>query len=286
MRFRNDVLRLTGCGALALIICAFLLLAPAACVFAQCVETGPAQESPPQETAAPAPPEEGTPTPSPSVSKIPNAPPEPGAELQPPRFTGLEPDGTFGEKTLFIGDSLTAALISYLRMTDRLGTAKYMAICTYPLQSFFGAPFLDSYSAQTLGMDCSAEFYGCSFAEAVRKAGENVGAVYFMLGTNQSREVTPENYTEVLTWIRSCCPNASIYAQTIPYSAYHISDYDSVNAVVRKSVAALRSAGDEQIFVLDTFAALGTDYLRDDGLHLTPDGLKVWYRYLAGEPPV
>ncbi len=41
--------------------------------------------------------------------------------------------------------------------------------------------------------------------------------------------------------------------------------------------------GDNNIYVLDTFQALGTEYMLDDGLHLSGEGLDVWYRLLASD---
>ena len=195
----------------------------------------------------------------------------------------MEPDGTFSEAVLFIGDSLTAGLIMRLRATGRLGEARYMAIVNYAMQSFYGAPYLDSYSAETYGMVCSPAFYDQSYAQAVQTAGESVGAIFFMLGTNASREVTAEYYAELMRYLRVCCPDAVIYAETIPYSRHGLSDYKRVNAAVLQAVEILRAEGDKAVFVLDAFTALGTEHMAGDGLHLTAEGQDIWYALIAGD---
>ncbi len=228
-----------------------------------------------------APPATPSPTPEPTPELPVETPDDPCAPPGP--CVGVEADGTFSDKVLFIGDSLTASLILNMRILDRLGAARYMAICTYSMQSFYGAPFLNDYSQTAYGMECSYEFYNLSYAQAVAQAGESVGAIYFMLGTNASREVTPELYFELMSYLRTCCPDAVIYAQTIPYSRWELSDYEGVNATILRIVEDMRASGDKNIYVLDTFQALGTEYMLDDGLHLSGEGLDVWYRLLAAD---
>ena len=260
---------------LALWLCAIMLFPLAACGAG--METLQIRPNPTAEPLAS--PQLPTPTPMPAPTE---EPPEPEAEASLPGV-GVEPDGTFNESALFIGDSLTAGLIQRLRATERLGGARYMAICSYAMQSFFGGPYLNESSAEQYGMECSPEFYGQSYAQAVRTAGESVGAIYYMLGTNGSQNVTPENYISILEYLRECCPDAAIYAQTIPYSEYALSDYAHVNGVVVESVEALRAAGDQKIYVLDTFTAIGTQHMSGDGLHLNADGQELWYALIAGE---
>ena len=142
---------------------------------------------------------------------------------------------------------------------------------------------LSSEAAELYGMECSGEFYNLTYAQAVKQAGSSVGAVYYMLGTDGPRDVTPESYTAILSYIRECCPEATIYAQTIPYSVGELSDYRAVNSAVLDSVMGLRAAGDGNIYVLDTFSAIGTEHMAGDGLHLTAEGLERWYALIAGD---
>ena len=273
----------SGQKTIVLLLCLSLLFLLASCGAAPAVtapEDGagaegvqPSPESKPQ----PAPTENPVSLPAPTEDPAPPifAPPIPGA--------GVAPDGTFDETALFIGDSLTAALIMFLRRAELLGSARYMAICSYSMPSFYGGPLLDSDAAELYGMECSGEFYGLSYAQAVRQAGDSVGAVYYMLGTNGSSDVTPESYTAILSYIRDCCPHAAIYAQTIPYSVDELSDYHTVNSAILESVTGMRTAGDEDVYVLDTFTAIGTEHMSGDGLHLTDEGLALWYALIAGD---
>lgn len=258
--------------ATALCLCALALLT--ACTAAS---APPAHTPAPAATKSPAAASPATPSPEPTE--------EPGtdASAAPLPGVGVAEDGSFTEEALFIGDSLTAGLIQRLRATGRLGAARYMAISSYSMQSFYAGPYLDDSAAEQYGMECSPEFYGLSYAEAVRAAGERVGAVYYMLGTNGSQYVTAELYTNILRHLRECCPDAVLYAQTIPYSMYELSDYAHVNAVVRESVETLRAEGDENVYALDAFSAIGTEHLIGDGLHLTAEGQERWYALIAGD---
>ena len=261
-------------GLWAALLCALCLLQ-----LASCGQAPEPEATAPPVTLLPAtpPPETPAPTPEPPAT----TPDNPFAPLG--TCAGIMPDGTFSDQVLFIGDSLTASLIARLRGLERLGGARYMAIVTYAMQSFYGAPFLNSYSAETYGMECSPEFYNLSYAQAVKQAGDSVGVIYFMLGTNASREVTAEYYEELMLYLRECCPDAMIYAQTIPYSKYELSDYEGVNAAIVQAVEARRAVGDRNLFVLDTCSAFGSRYVGGDGLHLTIEGLDVWYSLIAGD---
>ena len=273
--------RTGGARTLALCLCACLLFSLTACGAAP--QTAAPEDAVRAETPVPDGKAEATPTPTPTASPEPTADPAAQALAAPLPGVGVAADGSFDDTALFIGDSLTVGLVMHLRMTGRLGSARYMAICTYAMQSFYGGPVLGDEAAELYGMECSGEFYNLTYAQAVRQAGERVGAVYYMLGTNGSRDVTPESYTAILSYIRECCPEATIYAQTIPYSVGEISDYRGVNSAILESVMGLRAAGDENVYVLDTFTAVGSEHMAGDGLHLTAEGLELWYGLIAGD---
>ena len=268
------------CSAV-LIMCMVFLLASCGAI----PDKAAAPEDSSAETAepSPAPWPEAIPTSAPTLPPERLEDPAASAFAAPIPGVGVSKDGTFAEDALFIGDSLTVGMIMYLRMTGRLGGARYMGICTYSMQSFYGEPLLSSESAEMYGMECSGEFYNLTYAQAVKQAGDSVGAVYFMLGTNGSRDVTPESYTAIISYIRECCPHAVIYAQTIPYSVGELSDYRSVNSAILESVTGLRAAGDGNVYVLDTFTAIGTEHMSGDGLHLTNEGFELWYALIAGD---
>ena len=195
-----------------------------------------------------------------------------------PRHTGVEPDGTLGRGALLVGDSLTAGLAVSMLSHGTLGEARYIGIPSFSLQSFDSAPYRidDDAVAAHLAAVCSPEFDGLSLAGAVRQAGRSVEALYFMLGTNQSGQVTAEEYTKTLRFLLDCCPNATVYAQTIPYSRGGLSEYKHVNAIIWESVAKLRHEGVQRVFVLDTFTAIGQDHTAADGVHLLDAGLVAW----------
>ncbi len=195
-----------------------------------------------------------------------------------PQHSGVNPDGTLGSGAMLIGDSLTAGLVISMRSHGTLGKARYIGIPTYSLSRFRSSPYHIDEDTAAIGLSavCSPEFSGLSFAEAVRQAGQSVEAIYFMLGTNQSAEVTVERYSEVLRYLCDCCPEATIYAETIPYSRSGLSDYERVNTAIYEAVTELRHEGSERIFVLDICSAVGKDHNLADGLHIDDEGLVAW----------
>ncbi len=223
-----------------------------------------------------------TAAPRPEETEAPGAPEEPPEDEAPgpvPQHSGVKPDGTLSRATLLMGDSLTAGLATSMLVHGTLGEARYIGIPSYSLQSFYSAPYYVDYDAAVAAGQlavCSHVFKGMSLAQAAQTAGTSVEALYFMLGTNMSDAVTVENYTGTLRYLLNCCPDATLYAQTIPYSRHGRSDYDGVNAIIYESVEALREEGIERVFVLDVFTAIGRDHLQADGLHLDDDGLAAW----------
>ena len=234
------------------------------------------QPAPAAETPAPAA------APRPAETEASGAPEEPPEDEEPgpvPQHSGVKPDGTLSRGALLMGDSLTAALVGSMYSHRTLGEARYIGIPSYSLQSFYSAPYYVDFDAAAAAGQlavCSPEFNDLSFAQAARAAGAGVEALYFMLGTNMSDTVTAEQYTNTLRYLLDCCPNATVFAQTIPYSRNGRSDYDGVNAIICESVEALREEGIERVFVLDAFTAIGKDHNTADGLHLDDGGLVAW----------
>ena len=238
-------------------------------------EEGDGQPAPAVETPAP------TAAPIPET-QAPSASEEPPEDEKPgpvPQHSGVKPDGTLSSGTLLMGDSLTAGLVTSMFVHGTLGEARYIGIPSYSLESFYTVPsYPDSDAAAAAGQlpICSPEFFGLSFSQAAWAAGSSVDALYFMLGTNMSESVTVKTYMATLRYLLDCCPNATIFAQTIPYSRNGRSDYEGVNAIINESVEALREEGIERVFVLDTFTAIGKTHNRTDGLHLEDEGLVAW----------
>ena len=188
--------------------------------------------------------------------------------------SGLDEDGRFNDGTLFIGDSLTFGLVSYyLRPFDMLGQARYMAICGAPTEVFF--------SQRTLQPDVnilySPEFEGLTYQQAVAQAGSGLTAVYLMLGTNYRSTADADLYIRIADYLLAQCPHATVYLQLIPYSRSENVDYRQVNANIRSAFEHFQQEENLRVQLVDTFSAIGSEFLTGDGVHLTADGLDAWY---------
>lgn len=251
----------------ALLATAALLLCACGAV-PQAAPATPLAEPPaasPAPTPAPAPEPSSTPTPEPT--------PEPGFV----RSSGVKEDGSFDAGALFIGDSHTYYLLQYLMGADKLGEARYMAICGMSMPFFFNGvdmPLGDGFSVRNASV-CSPEFVGLSYGEAVAAAGEDARAIYFMLGTNLSMEVTTEDYTALWSYILEQCPNATLYVQTIPYSP--LSDWPRVNDCIREAAAGF----DERVVVVDSHSAIPREEILSDNIHYSVYAMEPWYEYLT-----
>ena len=154
---------------------------------------------------------EATTVPTAEATTVPTAEPP---QRTVPLHSGIQKDGTFDGGTLFIGDSLTNTFIyDNLMLYRRIGDAKFMAIVGAPVHTYFFGPVL------TRELTCiySGEFQDLTFSHSVELYGENVTAVYFMLGSNYSEYTTYETYSEIVEHLMEHCPKATIYLQTIPY---------------------------------------------------------------------
>ena len=248
------VLTCGGCGKQA-------ALAPAT------VPTQPASETTaPPETAAPTTiPETELPTEAPTT-----APTEPEVILH----SGLWEDGTFDEHTLFVGDSLTFLMITdYLKKFDCIGDAKYAVKAGVQLEAFFNKRYPMTYDPE---LNCLyvPEFKGLTMAEAAASMGEDLHAVYIMLGTNYSPNATADSYIEICDFILENCPNATIHLQLIPYSP--IVKYQTVNGRIQGAYEHYQQMGEQRVMLIDTNTAIG-NHLIPDKVHLDDVGRENWY---------
>lgn len=190
----------------------------------------------------------------------------------PAHHSGIREDGTFSEGTLFLGDSLTVLLVSQKLQEEKLlGDALYAAKCGACVTDFFDGPILDSGVGYP---GCyTPDFRRMTFSQVVEAAGENVEAVYYLFGTNYSRDTTRQRYQQVLDFILTACPNATVYLQTIPEAADFI-PVDRVNEMISDTAEHYRE--EPRLILLDTHAGIGTRY-GSDGVHLTREGLDAWY---------
>lgn len=260
--------------AIALLLTIALLLCGCA-RGTQTLETEPTIQTtvPTEETQAPT--EEVT---EPSEMEPPTE--EVTEPTEPPfqNHSGIREDGSFGRGALFIGDSLTYGLVlQYLTIHDLLGDARYMAIVGMPVANFFIPQTLrhDANSTCTY----SSEFYGKNYADAVEAAGEEVTAVYYMMGTNYDADCDAETYIGIMDHILEKCPNATIYLQLVPVCHMDYIPYDQINEIIRQVYAYYQVQENPRVMLIDTFTAIGDNL--SDGIHLTLEGQENWYQALV-----
>lgn len=219
------------------------------------------------------PPVETVPTTAPATEP-PTVPTEPVPTVA--LHSGIREDGTFDEGTLFIGDSLTNALVyDHLMVYEHIGDARYMAVVGAPVQAYFDGPSLN-YEMTAI---FSGEFHGLTFSQGVEKVGQEITAVYFMLGTNYSAYTTYETYDKIVAHLLKHCPNATIYLQKVPYSTSEFVEYELVNEILEQLHAQYAESVDSRVMLVDTFTAIG-DRLFQDGVHVNYEGQEVWYQTL------
>ena len=190
--------------------------------------------------------------------------------------SGLKEDGTFGEGTLFLGDSLTYMLVgSYLQVHDLIGEANYAAMCGSKVTAFFDDDFRMG-CHKSLASGYSEEFYGMTFQEVVDEMGEQATAVYMMWGTNYEPNATAQTYIELADYILSTCPNATIHMQLIPYGNV---PYTSVNKLVTETFNYFQDMGEQRILLIDTYTAIGRYPV--DGVHQGEGGNRRWYEAIV-----
>lgn len=198
-------------------------------------------------------------------------------EPEPELHSGLREDGTFDGGTLFIGDSLTYGLVySYLKANNLIGDARYMAVVGAPILEFFQGSSLNT------SRNCifSPEFEGMTYDQAVESVGEEVTAVYFMLGSNYSAETNAQTYIKIVDFLMEKCPNATIYLQLIPYSSSTNVHGDAVYWSIMEAYGHYSMEGVSNVILLDIKRAVGV-HLTPDGVHLTYEGQEAWYNALV-----
>lgn len=191
--------------------------------------------------------------------------------------SGIREDGSFDGGTLFIGDSQTYGMVTdYLPSMQLLGDARYMAIPGASPLAYFLGPILNHNS-----IECaySPEFEGMLISEGVAAAGESITAIYFMMGSNFTDYVTVDTYIGILEHMLSCCPNATIYLQIIPYStSYGVRAAEATECILESYEYF---ADNPRVMLVDTQSAIGYDGLNSRGVHLTKEGQARWYHALV-----
>ena len=186
--------------------------------------------------------------------------------------SGLREDGSFDEGTLFIGDSLTVHLVSlYLEPNGYIGDAKYASKIGASQVAYSSGLKMSVYDERCL---FSEEFYGKTYPEAAAIMGESASAIYVMLGTNISEYATKDSYIAMYKDLLTSCPNATVYAQTIPYTTSI--PYYKVNEIIISAYNELIESGEERIVLLDSCTEIGENIIFD-GVHMTDEGRENWY---------
>ena len=257
-------------------LCAVLALTCAACGEKEPTATTAAPET--QATVPTTEPPTEAPTTAPPATEAPTDAPT-DAPTEGPRWTqevhsGLNEDGTFDEHTLFIGDSLTFLMIThYLKTYECLGDAKYAVKAGVQMTASFDERYPMTYDPN---LNClyPDEFEGLTMAEAAASMGDDLHAVYIMLGTNYTPNATAEDYIEICEFILENCPHATVHLQTIPYSP--IVKYQTVNDRIRGAYEYYQEQGIERVMLLDTCTAIGNNLISDK-VHMNDTGRDNWY---------
>ena len=197
------------------------------------------------------------------------APTEPPTVLH----SGLREDGSFNGGTLFLGDSLTFQLIYGLLMPrGHMGDARHIAIAGSQITAFFDGTRISCNAANTLA---SPEFDGMLFSEAAGSLGEEATAIYIMWGTNYTKDASAQDYIDILDYLLTACPNATIHLQLVPY-AKDIIPYEIINERIRDAYSHYLETGEQRVLLLDTFTGIG-ERISSDGVHLSDPGKEKWY---------
>lgn len=221
-----------------------------------------------------------SPVSTPASTPAPTRTPSPGEEpiAHEPELTlhsGLREDGSFSDRTLFIGDSLTYIFTgSFLPENGLIGDAKYTAICGSQITAFFDSTVLKSNNPNATRY--SEEFEGMGYDEAAAFLGANANAIYIMWGTNFTPDATAESYIEIVNFLLEKCPNATIHLQTIPHGNV---SYTTVNQRIADAYAHYQQEGESRVMLIDTYTAIGDHTV--DGVHLDQTGNRNWYEAIV-----
>lgn len=123
----------------------------------------------------------------------------------------------------------------------------------------------------------SDAFKGMEFDEAAASMGEDATAIYMMWGTNYTPDATAQSYIDIVDFLLEACPNATIHLQLIPYGQ-NIA-YTAVNERIRGAYDYYQEIGEERVFLIDTYTAIGTSPI--DGVHQGNYGNGNWYQAIV-----
>lgn len=184
-------------------------------------------------------------------------------------------EDTYFEDAVFLGDSRTEGFYLY----SGLKTGQYLYAVGATVESVFSKPAWKEPTGKVPLLDALAD--------------TECGKIYLMLGVNELGWTKMENfhdqYARVIDRIREDHPNAEIVLQSIlPVSAKQEAKGTYVNneriGEYNKVIADLAAEKDCH-YMNVAEAVTGADgclpsYWNFDGIHLNPDGCRVWLHYL------
>ena len=232
-----------------------------------CACTAPAEPTVPETTQI---------VPTTELATVPTTEPtEPPLVLH----SGLREDGSFDEGTWFIGDSMTCILVEdYLEPEGFLGDANYTGKYGAQITAFFDGTVMDP---KAIGRCvCRPEHEKLRYEDVAVELGEQATAIYIMFGTNYTWNAYADAYIELTDFLLETCPNATVHLQLIPWGSGKNIKFDRVNEWVREAYAHYQEKGEQRVFLIDTFTAIGRN--TDKGyIHLNKQGNENWYNAIV-----
>ncbi|MBQ8922532.1 MAG: hypothetical protein IJ060_10325 [Oscillospiraceae bacterium] len=200
---------------------------------------------------------------------------EPGGTVTIPQTDGMTdaPEGYFDD-ALFIGDSRMVGLALYAR---------------FPNATYFASTGLDTYKIDKATSEVEGT-KGQKFANVL--AAKDYGKVYIMLGINElgyDRNTTKQNFMNLVSRIKTACPDAIIYIHGNLHVSHKRADRDSIvnNVQINEYNSFLASLADHvTTFYLDANPLFDAEdgYMRsdytNDGVHPFAKHYAAWKEYL------
>lgn len=256
------------------IICLFLI--SILVLTAGCNQTAEAETSPSADTSVTRPTED----PAPVYTNPPtDAPTEEPTQAPSMQHSGLKEDGSFDEGTWFMGDSMTCILVTdYLKPNALIGEAVYTGKYGANMTAFFDDTVM-SYTSSNMCV-FRPEHEGLGYDDVAVLLGEKATAIYMMWGTNYLWTMDADSYIELVDFLLETCPNATIHLQLIPWGREGVIRYDLVNEWIQEAYAHYQDIGEERVFLIDTFTAIGRNHDSGD-VHLNYTGNENWYNAIV-----
>jgi len=156
-----------------------------------------------------------------------------------------------------------------------VGEANYAAMCGTKSTAFFDDS-IQMGSHYLFVSTYTEAFAGMPYYKVAAEMGEDATAIYFMWGTNYEPAATAQTYIDIVDYLLETCPNATIHMQLIPFGEV---DFVTVNTKISEAYDHFQEAGEERVFLIDTFTAMGRNMV--DGIHQGEVGNKRWYEAIV-----